>query len=97
MARDPGPEAPVHGKGAIRPFAVCGSFTAAGRHVRDWELVTCPACLSRRPWVPERIPQELIDILDLRAGRQHSRTGSVVSCLAEILTAYDRLRARSGG
>ena len=41
---------------------------------------------------PEDIPQELIDILDERAGKKHSRTGSVVAALAEILTEYDRLK-----
>jgi hypothetical protein len=41
---------------------------------------------------PDEIPQELIDLLDARAGKQHSRTGSVVSCLAEILTRYEELR-----
>lgn len=40
----------------------------------------------------EDIPQELIDILDKRANRNHSRTGSVVSTLAEILTQYDQLK-----
>jgi hypothetical protein len=41
----------------------------------------------------EDIPQELIDILDDRAGRKHSRTGSVITCLAEILTRYDTIKA----
>lgn len=43
---------------------------------------------------PETIPQELIDILDRAAGREHSRTGTVVGTLAEILTAWERLRSR---
>ena len=30
-------------------------------------------------------PQELLDILDTRAGKQHSRTGPVVAALVEIL------------
>lgn len=38
------------------------------------------------------IPQELIDILDLRAGKIHSRNGRVVKALAEILTEYDRIK-----
>ena len=38
------------------------------------------------------IPQELVDILDERAGRKHSREGSVVTTLAEILTRYDELK-----
>lgn len=42
---------------------------------------------------PEDIPQELIDILDDRAGKKHSRQGSVVRCLAEILTKFDEIRA----
>lgn len=41
---------------------------------------------------PDEVPQALIDILDRRAGKQHSRTGSVVSCLAEILTKYDEIK-----
>jgi hypothetical protein len=36
---------------------------------------------------PENIPQEWLDILDRRAGKAHSRQGSVVTCLAEILNA----------
>lgn len=40
---------------------------------------------------PDEVPQGLIDILNLRAGRSHSRTGSVVGTLAEILTEYDRM------
>lgn len=43
----------------------------------------------------DEIPQELIDILDERAGKQHSRTGSVVSALAEILTRYEEIRTPS--
>lgn len=39
----------------------------------------------------DEVPQELIDILDRRAGKRHSRNGPVVSCLAEILTAYDEM------
>lgn len=42
----------------------------------------------------DEIPQELIDILDRRAGKKHSRSGSVVSALAEILTRYEALRAK---
>lgn len=41
------------------------------------------------------IPQELIDILDRAAGRAHTQTGSVVTALADILTAYDRIRESS--
>lgn len=40
---------------------------------------------------PEQVPERLIRILDDRAGRTHSRTGSVVSCLAEILTEDRRM------
>lgn len=43
---------------------------------------------------PEEIPQELIDHLDMRAGIRHSRTGSVLTTLAELLTLYDQLRAQ---
>lgn len=45
---------------------------------------------------PEDVPQELIDILDERAGKTHSRTGSVVACLAEIITRLDEIRGRDG-
>ncbi len=38
---------------------------------------------------PEEIPQELVDILDRRAGKVHSRTGPVLSALAEILTRFE--------
>lgn len=43
---------------------------------------------------PEEIPQELLDILNTRAKKKHSREHSAVSCLAEILTAYEELRAK---
>jgi hypothetical protein len=42
---------------------------------------------------PTEIPQELIDLLDERAGKKHSREGRVLSTLAEILTRYDELKA----
>lgn len=40
---------------------------------------------------PQEVPQELIDILDSRAGKVHSRSGPVVSCLAEILTRFQEM------
>lgn len=40
----------------------------------------------------DEIPQEIIDILDERAGKKHSRTGSVIQCLAEILTKWEELK-----
>lgn len=40
----------------------------------------------------DEIPQELIDILDERAGKKHSKTGSVLKTLAEILTRYEEIR-----
>lgn len=40
---------------------------------------------------PNEIPHKLIDILDKRAGKKHSRDGSVVNTLAEILTAYQEI------
>lgn len=43
------------------------------------------------PVTAEGVPSELIEILDRTAGKEHSRTGSVVACLAEILTAYRRM------
>lgn len=42
---------------------------------------------------PEEIPQELIDILDNNAGKKHSKKGTVVTTLAEILTRYDEMKA----
>jgi hypothetical protein len=42
---------------------------------------------------PDEVPQALIDILDQRAGKQHSRTGPVVACLSEILTRYGEIQA----
>lgn len=41
----------------------------------------------------DEIPQELLSILDQAAGKTHSRTGPVVSCLAAILTRYDEMRS----
>lgn len=41
---------------------------------------------------PEQIPAELILMLDQAAGRQHTRTGSVATTLAAILTRYEELR-----
>jgi DNA-binding XRE family transcriptional regulator len=46
---------------------------------------------------PEEVPQELIAILDRAAGRQHSRTGPAVACLAEILTATQPVIIREPG
>jgi hypothetical protein len=45
---------------------------------------------------PEEIPQEWLDLLDQRAGKTHSRTGSVASALAEIQTAYEEHARRAG-
>jgi hypothetical protein len=42
-------------------------------------------------WTAGNLPQELTDILDLRAGKVHSEQGPVRAALAEILNAYDRL------
>jgi hypothetical protein len=42
---------------------------------------------------PAEIPQELLDILDRAAGRDHARTGSVVATLAAILGRYSELKA----
>lgn len=38
-------------------------------------------------------PQELVDLLDQRAGKVHRRDGVVLRTLAEILTRYDELNA----
>lgn len=43
---------------------------------------------------PEEVPRELIEILDKAADKKHSRTGSVVTTLAEILTRYEELRKK---
>jgi len=43
---------------------------------------------------PEDIHPELKEILDRRAGKVHSSTGSVMSTLAEILTRYEELRQK---
>ena len=43
------------------------------------------------------IPQELVDLLNARAGRAHSRDGSVLTTLAEILTRYDEIRSGHDG
>ena len=40
----------------------------------------------------EEVPAELLEILDAHAGKLHSRTGSVATALAEILTAYEAMR-----
>lgn len=40
---------------------------------------------------PEEIPQPLLDIVDRRAGKVHSRQGPVVECLAEVLTVYNEI------
>lgn len=45
-----------------------------------------------RKVISKDIPQELVDILDDRAGKIHSRSGPVVSCLAEILTKYEEIK-----
>jgi hypothetical protein len=36
--------------------------------------------------------QELVDILNKKAGKEHSRTGAVLTTLAEILTRYEQIR-----
>jgi hypothetical protein len=40
----------------------------------------------------DEVPARLIKILDQKAGKHHSRSGPVVTALAEILTEYDRLQ-----
>jgi len=39
------------------------------------------------------IPQEIIDLLDERAGKKHSRDGIVLTTLAEVFTLYDEMRS----
>jgi hypothetical protein len=48
--------------------------------------------VKSKPMMPKDIPQELVDHLDRRAGRKHSRDGVVLATLAEILTLYDFLK-----
>ena len=43
----------------------------------------------------EDIPQELVDLVDKRAGKQHSRDGIVLTTLAEVLTKYDEIKTRN--
>ena len=43
-------------------------------------------------WTAETIPAALVEILDTQAGKVHSPTGAVRSCLADILNRYDELR-----
>jgi hypothetical protein len=43
-------------------------------------------------WTAESLPPELTAILDAQAGKVHSATGAVRSCLADVLNAYDELR-----
>ena len=46
------------------------------------------------PEIPEEaVPPELAAILDRAAGREHSATGPVMTCLAEILAAHRRMLA----
>lgn len=44
--------------------------------------------------IAEEIPGELVEILDRRAGREHSRDGSVLRTLAEILTRHEDIVRR---
>lgn len=44
---------------------------------------------SRPPVTVVSIPQELIDIVDKAAGKEHSRQGAVVRCLVDVLNAYN--------
>jgi hypothetical protein len=41
---------------------------------------------------PEEIPQELVDMLNRDAGKQHRRTGTALRSLAAILTRYEQIR-----
>lgn len=40
---------------------------------------------------PDEVPDELKAILDRAAGKDHSATGPVMTCFAEILTAHERM------
>lgn len=44
---------------------------------------------------PDEVPQELLDLLNEDAGREHSRNGRVVASLARILTRYDEILLRA--
>lgn len=43
----------------------------------------------------KEIPQEIVDLVDKRAGKKHSAEGSVMSTLAEVLDTYDQFKLRS--
>lgn len=45
-------------------------------------------------WTAQSLPPELVAILDRQAGKVHSPSGAVRSCLADILNAYDEMRER---
>jgi hypothetical protein len=47
--------------------------------------------MMSKMWTPEAIPQELKDIIDRYAGKEHTTTGLVMQCLAEVLNKYDDL------
>lgn len=42
-----------------------------------------------KQWTAQNLPDELVQILDRTAGKEHSEGGSVRSALAEILNQYD--------
>jgi len=46
-------------------------------------------------WTAETLPPEPTEILDAQAGKVHSATGAVRSCLADLLNAYDEMKQRS--
>jgi hypothetical protein len=46
---------------------------------------------------PQHLPQELLDIVDKAAGKQHSRSGPVAACLAEVLTRHAERLAEEHG
>jgi hypothetical protein len=42
------------------------------------------------PTIIDGVPEDLRAILDQAAGKEHSATGPVMACLAEILTAHKK-------
>jgi hypothetical protein len=44
-------------------------------------------------FTPDTVPQQLIDLIDKRAGREHRRNGTVVETLAEVLNEAVRIGA----
>lgn len=46
--------------------------------------------------LPRDIPQELIDLLDRAAGKEHSKEGTVLTTLGQLLDLAEKLRDKKG-